>query len=229
MKAGFWGRVAICLGILGVLAYFQPLLAGAAVVAGIAIAAAATMRRTKVASEGSPTEGLSLDAEARIRPLLQARRRIAEVAERNAGHPVIKVVGGEAVQEADDVIAKAAGLLRSRTELNRAGSLDDTARIERLRAMLEATNDLAEKDRLASAIELATSAQGHHEKRAEALARIDSQLEEARAALEEMHAELSASLTEHTGAADDLRETLGRLKSLGTSLDEAQDLLQERR
>lgn len=229
MNGGFWIRLLVCAVVIGVLAAIQPWIAVGAIVLGLAIAAFSSMGKVRKQYENDPTEGLSLDAAARIRPLMLAQRKLNDIAERNPNHPAIKVIGKEAVLEADDVIAKAAGLLKARSELLRAGSADQSARIEQLRAQIEATTDLPEKDRLEAALDLAESAKDHDEARNDALAHIDAQLEEARGTLEEMQAELGAALTEDLGAQDELRETLGRLKSLGTSLEEAKDLLSDTR
>lgn len=226
MKGGFWLKVAICLAVVGVLAFVQPIAAAAAVVVGIGLAAVQTMRRTRTSYADLPTEGLSLEAQARLRPLLAARKQIGEIAERNAGHPAIKVIGAEALQEADELIANAAGLLKARFELTRSSQVDDPDQIERLRARREAATDILERDRLDAAIALAERTADHGMKVETALQRIDAQLDEARAGLEQLRAELTASLTEDLDSNTTLRDTLGRLQSLGTSLQEARELLQ---
>lgn len=226
MKGGFWLKAAICLAIVGVLAFLQPIAAAAAVIVGVGLAAVQTMRRTRTNYEGLPTDGLSLEAQARLRPLLAARKQIGEIAERNAGHPAIKVIGAEALQEADELIANAGGLLKARFELTRSSQVDAPGQIERLRAKREASTDMLERDRLDAAIALAERSSDHGKKVETALQRIDAQIEEARAGLEQLRAELAASLTEDLDSNTTLRDTLGRLQSLGASLDEARELLQ---
>lgn len=226
MKGGFWLKAAICLVVVGVLAFVQPVAAAAAVLVGIGLAVVQTMRRTRTSYEGLPTDGLSLEAQARLRPLLAARKQIGEIAERNAGHPAIKVIGAEALQEADELIANAAGLLKARFELTRSSQVEDPEQVERLKARRDVATDMLERDRLDAAIALAEKAADHREKVETALQRIDAQLDEARAGLEQLRAELVASLTEDLDSNTVLRETLGRLQSLGTSLEEARELLQ---
>jgi len=226
VKGGFWLKAAICLVVVGVLAFVQPVAAAAAVLVGIGLAVVQTMRRTRTSYEGLPTDGLSLEAQARLRPLLAARKQIGEIAERNAGHPAIKVIGAEALQEADELIANAAGLLKARFELTRSSQVEDPEQVERLKARRDVATDMLERDRLDAAIALAEKAADHREKVETALQRIDAQLDEARAGLEQLRAELVASLTEDLDSNTVLRETLGRLQSLGTSLEEARELLQ---
>ncbi len=226
MKGGFWLKAAVCLVVVGVLGFVQPVAAAAAVLVGIGLAVVQTMRRTRSNYDGLPTDGLSLEAQARLRPLLAARKQIGEIAERNAGHPAIKVIGAEALQEADELIANAAGLLKARFELTRSSQIEDPGQIERLKARRDVATDILERDRLDAAIALAEKTADHHGKVEMALQRIDAQLDEARAGLEQLRAELVASLTEDLDSNTALRETLGRLQSLGTSLEEARELLQ---
>lgn len=227
MGKAFWLKLTIAAVVLGTLTVISPPLGLLAIIGGLAIAVAQNVMNLRRAQEQDVTVGLSLDAQARLRPLLQAQRKLAEIAERNQGNPVIKVIGSEALEEASQVVEKSATLLRSRSELLRAGKTDDSDKIERLRAKVEVATDLQERDRLQAALAIAEGAQDHNERRREALANIDGQLEEARATLDEMHAELAAALTEGLGSDEDLRDTLGRLKSLGTSLEEAQELLRD--
>lgn len=205
----------------------QPLFALIIVGAGVVGALAATIGRTKKAYELDPTEGLTLDAQARLRPLIRAQQQLAEITERNGSHPAIKVVGAEALQEADGIISRASDLLKARSELLRAGPSNDEERIEGLKAKIELSTDLLERERLEAALALAEGAQDHRERRQEALSQIDAQLEEAREALEATRAELAATLTEQGGTEDDLREHLSQLQSLGDSLEEAKTLLRD--
>lgn len=229
MGTGFWLKVGIALVVVGVLTVLSPVLGVAAIVGGVAIALGQNVVNLRRAQEADVVSGLSLDSQARLRPLLQVRSRLADVAERNQHHPAIKIIGGEALEEADALISKSASLLQARTELLRAGKTDDRDRIETLRAQMEAATDLQEKDRLQTALAIAEGTQDHNTRRQAALNAIDSQLEEARAVLEKLHAELAASVAEGLDADEDLRDTLGRLKSLGTSLDEAEELLRDTR
>ena len=229
MGKAFWLKLGIAAVIIGTLTVLAPAFGVAAIIGGIAIAVGQNVVNLRRAQQEDVTEGLSLDSQARLRPLLQARRKLAEVAERNQENPAIKVVSQEALEEANDVVSKAAALLKTRSELLRAGNTDDADKIARLRAKVELAEDLQDKDRLETALAIAEGAQDHHARRREAMGRIDAQLEEARATLERMHAELAAAVAEDLGTGDDLRETLGRLKSLGTSLDEAQELLRDTR
>ncbi len=222
-----WLPWAVLGAAAGALYMGQPLFALVIIGAGVIGALAASVTRTRRSYEADPTEGLSLDSQARIRPLVRAQQQLAEITERNSSHPAIKVIGSEAVKEADDIIAKAADLLRTRSELLRAGKTNDGSRIENLKAKIEMTSDLLERERLEAALSLAEGAADHHERRQAALAQIDAQLDEAREALEATRAELAASLTDQGGSDEDLREHLSQLQSLGDSLEEAKALLRD--
>lgn len=211
----------------GALYVGQPWIAVIIVGAGVIGALAATIGRTRRSYELDPTQGLSLDSQARMRPLIRAQKQLADITERNGAHPAIKVIGSEAVKEADEIVAKAADLLKARSDLLHAGLSNDSARIDNLKAKLELATDLMERERLEAALALAEGAADHNAQRANALAQIDAQLDEAREALEATRAELAAALTDDGTAQEDLREHLSQLQSLGESLDEAKELLRD--
>lgn len=205
----------------------QPALAAVLVVSGVLGALAASIARTKSRYASDPLESLSLDAQARIRPLIRARNALAETAERNPENPAISVIGAEAVAESDEIIRQTVNLLKSRSELQRATSTANPARIDELRSRAELADDPVEKQRLEAAIASAGNAEGHEVQRRLALGRIDAQVDEAREAIEGISRQLAAALTQTGASDDDLRSRLLQLQSLGASLEEANALLNE--
>ncbi|MFN3685154.1 MAG: hypothetical protein ACK41F_14660, partial [Fimbriimonadaceae bacterium] len=144
--------------------------------------------------------------------------------------PALKVVGEEALQEADRILRQAAALLGARRELKRIeqGRYDAEREAERLEQRLAGARD-AERQALVSALE-ARRAQA--ERYAEVSARIESiaaSLDQAELALGEIKARLATAATAGTPAEEDsLRESLGRVRALGQSLDEATAWMEQR-
>lgn len=210
---------------LAVAALANPPLGILMAVAGIAGAFAASIR-VRAGQEGAdPLEQARPEDRATLRKLQRMRDDIERIVRPAGGQasPALKVVGEEALQEADRILRQAAALVGAKRELKRIeqGRYEAEREACRLEERL-ATAGEAEKGALTSALE-ARRAQA--DRYAEVSARIESiaaSLDQAELALGEIKARLATAATTGTPAEEEsLRETLGRVKALGQSLDEA--------
>lgn len=196
-------------------------------VLGVAGLAGQTIFGNRSASLAEADDNLSNEDHARLSPLRRLKREIYEIVEGKAGDPTVSVIGKEAMREADRIYDQCAQLLRVRRELNRAfvGRSSAERELRNLEEDLAAAKTEAEKSALASALEARRLEAAHYSEADQALERIEAGLRQAQAALSEMKARLATVSVGDTGASSELEETLGRLRTLGTSLDEAEEWL----
>lgn len=177
-------------------------------------------------------EGMDPDSRSLYAPIKRLVSEIEEAVRRHSGSSAVKVVGGEAVQEAHRIRDQVARALVARSELKRAMRERNVAAAdaETLRAQIDAADDLT-REALASALEAKKLELSHYVEVEATIKKIDVGVTQARAALEEMKTRLavkganeSASLaTEDEG----LREAVGRMRSLSISYDEVEELLRD--
>lgn len=193
-------------------------------VAGIGLLAGQTIVANRTQSQQENRHDLSNEDHARLAPLRRLRTEIREIVAAKAGDPSVTVVGAEAVHEAERIYEQCVHLLKARRELNRAfvGRSAATQELEKLeRDLASATSDV-ERSALESALEARRLEASHYTTADQALERIDAGLRQAQAALSEMKARLATVSAGNTETSFELEETLGRLRTLGTSLDEAE-------
>lgn len=157
---------------------------------------------------------------------------IRTIVEHNASNPAIKVIGTETLQEADLILDQCVKMLGQRDAIVKSGLLDQRVEQtpEKLRAEAESAASDAEKASLESAASAYEMRSGQAEMAKKALDRIDAGIEEAEAALGLMKSKLNAAAlgTEDQAHYDEeFRESIMRLRSLSTSLAEAQELERE--
>ena len=101
--------------------------------------------------------------------------------------------------------------------------------MQELRADISNAQSDEERETLQSALEARQTEFSHYRNAQEAVDRIDSHLRQAEAALSEIKARLgtAAAGTAENAPATELQETIGRLKSLGTSLEESEEWLRQ--
>jgi hypothetical protein len=190
-----------------------------------------TMRRGAELRAADPTEEMDAESRSMYSPIRRLVTEIEEIVQRNQGSAIMKVVGGEAVQEAERIRDQVARALAVRDDLKRAMRGKNVARneIEGLRARAQAATSDIERDTLLSAMEARKLELSHYDTVDEVLQRIDASVRQAQAALSEMKARLSVKASNELAAEaaedGDLRETIGRLKQLSISYDEAEELL----
>lgn len=174
--------------------------------------------------ETGARDDLTNEDHARLSPLRKLRKEIHAIVEAKRSDPTVAVVGSEAVQEADRIYDQCAQLLKVRRELNRAfgGRAAAERELQTLERDLASAATEVERSALASALEARKLEAAHYAHADNALERIEAGLRQAQAALSEMKARLATVSAGQLGSSNDLEETLGRLRTLGTSLDEAE-------
>lgn len=191
-----------------------------------------TMRETAGRVQADPREEMDAESRSLFAPIRRLTNEIEEVVENHPDSMVMKVVGKEALIEAQRIHDQVAKALAIRDDLKR--SLRERnmskAETEKLLAKAEAEEDPTVKVTLLSAVEARRMELSHYTVVEETIAKIDSSVNQAQAALSEMKARLStkASGEKALSATDDseLRDTISRMKSLSISYDEAENLLQ---
>lgn len=174
-------------------------------------------------------EDLGNEERAQLAPLRKLRNEIATIVQEKQADVSVAVVGKEALSEADRLLMQGAKLVQARRELRKvAGGKQRADReIAQLEADLGAATADGEKAALASALEARKLEASHYGDADKVLERLDRGLRLAEATLSEIKARLAtasagAASGEHTSELD---ETLARLRSLGSSFDEAEQWL----
>ncbi|MEZ0325197.1 MAG: hypothetical protein ACAH95_04775 [Fimbriimonas sp.] len=197
----------------------------------VALLVLKTMRETASRASADPREEMDAESRSLFSPIRRLTNEIEEVVERNSDSTVMKVVGKEALDEATrihDQVAKALGV---RDDLKRSLRERNMSRAEgdKLLAKAEVEQDPTVKATLLSAVEARKMELSHYAVVEETIAKIDSSVAQAEAALSEMKARLStkASGEKAMSATDDaeLRDTISRMKTLSISYDEAEQLI----
>jgi hypothetical protein len=193
--------------------------------------AIASIRGTGQARAEDLTEEMDAESRSLYAPVRRLVDEIEEVVRSHRDSTVMKVIGGEALQEARRIREQVARALAVRDDLKRASRGRNVARSEadKLMARAEEAASTEEKLALLSAVEARKIEIGHYAIIDETVAKIDASVRQAQAALSEMKARLSVKATGEKAASaveeDELRETIGRLKQLSISYDEAEQLL----
>ena len=173
-------------------------------------------------------EDLSNEERAQLGPLRKLRKEIARIVEARNEEVSVSVVGAEAIQEADHILEQCAKLVRLRRELKRGlfSQAESSRQIQSLQSDLQTAGD-DQRATLESALQARRQEEAHYSDAGDALQRINASLRQAEAALSEMKARLATSSASAVGnePSRELEDTIGRLKSLGASLDEAEDFL----
>lgn len=216
------------------------LLAGGVILGNIAVAVGGvavllwsaftfSVRQNKVASQQSLIDTVRPEDRARLRPLIRLHEEIRQVVASNQSSTAIAVVGSEALIEADRITQHVAEMLRMRARVRKplSESRDPNQSIERLKAELETAQSDMGRQALEAALAARSLEGDHYEQVKAAIDRIDVTITQAEASLAEMKARLSAAAAQmkDEAASEDLRESLTRMRSLDTSLDEAEEFL----
>ncbi|MEJ5170875.1 MAG: hypothetical protein WHU10_07805, partial [Fimbriimonadales bacterium] len=159
---------------LAVAALANPALGVLMAVAGVAGAFAASIRLRTQQEATDPLEQARPEDRASLRKLQSMRDDIARIVRPAGGQPsaAVKVVGEEALQEADRIVRQAAALLGAKRELKRIeqGRYEAEREAARLEERLRSATG-AERESLASALEARRDQASRY---AEVSARIES-------------------------------------------------------
>lgn len=178
-----------------------------------------------------PTELMDADSRSLFNPIRRLVADIEAVAAKKDSM-VARVMGAESVEEARRIREQCAKALIARTELRKASRDKSVAELDyaELSRKAEAAATESERQALLSAKAARELEIQHYQTATEAIGRIDSAIRQTEAALGEMKARLAVAASNEkatTSGADDLRDTIGRLKALSVSYDEAENLLRQ--
>ncbi|AIE83866.1 hypothetical protein [Fimbriimonas ginsengisoli] len=202
-----------------------------ALIAWVATLALGAMRQTAVLRAQDPTDTLDPESRTMFGPIRRLTNEIEELVDRNKESAVIRTVGREAITEARRIRDQIARALAARGELKRTlrGRSSAEREVASLDERMSAATSEEEKSSLAGAAEARKLEVSHYSTVEEALTRIDAGVRQAEAALSEMKARLTVGASGERAAAagqdDELRATIGRLKALSVTYDEAEQVL----
>lgn len=193
---------------------------------------AASLAAQRRAGEADPLDSARPEDRAALRKLKRMRDDIAAIVQPERGQPsaAIRVVGREALDEADRIVKQVAALLGAKRELRQLeqGRYEADREARRLEERLASASE-AEKPALEAALHARREQAARY---AEVSARVESiaaSVAQAELALGEIKARLATAATVAApGEEDSLRESLGRVRALGHSLDEAMAWMERR-
>lgn len=207
----------------------QVLLIGTGIVLAAFGGVAWALSKSKASMESDPAE---LGAEARwlLRPIRELRNSLAETATKTPDMTT-KVIAQEAVSEADEILRKATEMVavRERLKTGLKGQGEAETHLGRIqRDIATATSD-AERDALQTALQARQTEIVAYATAKSKIAEIDGRLKLAEATLAELRARLSTSgvTASPTGHEAEFTDMVQRLRTLGTSFDEAQEFVQD--
>jgi len=210
----------------------QPIVAAIVGVLFVGALAWEGMKANKQRPEPHPSE-LSPESRTLLRPLRELRDAIQQVVDQNQDVAQIKVIGGEALIEADTILKHGLKLVQTRETLKKTLKSKSEATLEVAKLEEKAKNAETDqvRDSLNAAIEARNEEISHYAVAETALKNIDSRLQQAEAALAELKGRLA------TGAAqartteldeDDLTGMVDRLRTLSASFTEAESMIENR-
>jgi hypothetical protein len=210
----------------------QGVLAAIVGLLGILVLVGITMRVTADARQIDYTEDMDAESRTLFAPVRRLTNEIEELVAKHGDSAIMRVVGNEAIEESRRIRDQVAKALSVRDDLRKAARDRSTAsmQITSLQAQIATEQNLATKESLQGALEARKLELSHYDEVDKAVAGIDSGVKQAQAALSEMKARLSVKASNEKAALatddDELRETIGRMKTLSISYDEAEQLLQ---
>ena len=175
------------------------------------------------------TDDLSPESRILIRPLKRIYEQMQEAAE-GKGEMISPYLAQEALAESKRLLDQSAAALTLRDRLVREGrgKYEATKSLADLELRLASSTSDEERASLQSALDARRQEVGHYDSLQPGIARIESSVKQAEAAMSEMRARMasasSSGLAEQ--GSDPLREAVGRMQALSSSLSEAQEMLQ---
>ncbi|MEA2551869.1 MAG: hypothetical protein QOJ65_45 [Fimbriimonadaceae bacterium] len=201
------------------------------VIFGLLAVAIAAMQRTQGERQADPAEELSPESRILLRPLKKLLEEMEKAASGKSEN-VSQYLAEEALQESRVLLRQSAAALQLRDRLIKEsrGGYGAQKSADELQARLTSSTNEDERTSLQGALEARKQEIGHYETVEEGIKKIESSVKQAEAAMAEMRARMisgsSAGLAEQ--GSDPLREAVGRMKALSSSLSEAQEMLQVR-
>lgn len=216
---------------VGVAAWVVLFIAGFGTIAAFfgVLLALGKRRQGSVVALPHPAE---LDAEARrlLRPIRLLHERLRELEGSLGDVPEFRVLAREAVQESDHLLAQAVRLTETRAGLLRVlkGRVEAESQAFRLQREVEESQDETERASLESALSARQSEIASYDQAERTIDQIETSLREAEALLAELQARVATGAAGVRAQALEPEEFGGmveRLKALGKSLDETEELM----
>ncbi len=226
-----FGKIGIVAGlIVGVIGFVigQPAIGILGFVGALAAVFVATTKATAQNRSALGEDMVRPEQRAIIRPMRKLRDDIAQIVDTNKTSSAVRVIGGEAIAEADRILQHCVEMLNIQASIKRGYSgRDMSAELARLQNELNSTDDIEHKTTLESTHQAMQMEHASQSQMGHALEQIDNNLARALAALTEMKARLSVSATtsQELGMDENLGDTISRMKSLSASFDEAEEFL----
>lgn len=225
--------VTLLVGI-GLAMFGQYPLAVVAFLAFIGSLAIGQMRQGAGFRESDPSEVLDPDGRARYAKVRRLATEIEAIFEKHRDSTVTRMLGKEAREEVERIRRQVASALVHRAAIRKALAGRSMAEIEvaKLREKADAALTPEEKASLAAALEARQMELEHYSEAEQSLAKIDREVQQAEAALSEMKARFEVGVTvgqaEVATPLEEIRDTIGRMKAISVSYDEADEMLRDR-
>jgi len=199
------------------------------VILALAIVAFQSLSKTRAIHASDQYDQLSAESRILVRPLKKIYEEMAQAAE-GKSETISPYIAQEALSESDHLLKQsvAALLLRDRLVRESRGQYDASKSIGDLQSRIASSTSDDEKASLQSALDARQQEIGHYDQLKQGIAKIESSVKQAEAAMAEMRARLVSSGSAGVAAqgSDPLREAVGRMQSLSASLTEAQQMLE---
>jgi hypothetical protein len=209
----------------------QGLLMALFLVLGLVVLAFSTLKNKREMQAQDVLDGLSNDSRVKLKPLLKLKDRIEDLV--NAREPTLaaKVIGPEALAEANSLVEHVRRLLSiqdsSREWIHRSHEAKNALTALELQVEKAATD--SERAMLLSAVAAKKAEIEQYRKMEVLLVNMDAKIKQAEASLSEMQARLvSGALLEGGDSKDELDQIVNRMRTLSTSFQQAEnDLLHQ--
>lgn len=227
MKGGFGLFLGLAVAGFG-LVFGQPVVIAIGLAGAVGSLFIASARATQSNRAEMTEDRVRPDQRVLIRPLRKLRDDISGIVQANKESTSVKVIGVEALAEADRILNHCVDMLalQARVRPNVTGR-DLNSEIKQLEEQLISTQEPQYRETLDATLSAKKLELEADVKMRQALTQIDANLQRAHAALSEMKARLSVSATQSQefGMDESLNDTISRMKSLSASFDEAEELL----
>jgi DNA repair exonuclease SbcCD ATPase subunit len=204
------------------------LIAGGALF-GLGVVLFALVSRRKDPSALPDPDELGAFGRKLLRPLRQDREEIAKLIERHRDKPHIQAVGAEVLKDVDGLIAQAARLALKAKDLQKLsrGQTKAEAALDDLQSRMDKATTEVERAAYRDALEAKKGELNSYSSVQEAKGKVEASILQAHARISEIKSLLIASAVRTSvddSESHDLREKVGRLQALRSSLDEAETL-----
>lgn len=187
-------------------------------------------RRAQAARPDTDLDVLSLNGRAKVAPLRKLRQEIDTIFTKNPGSFALRAVESMAREEVQRLMQASIQMVQAQEKLSRisgehSGAQKEMADLEK--SIQQATTE-SEKAMLQSALEARKAELGHYQDLEVQKEKLEAGLRQAEAVLSELKARLAVSAAQESNTSDsdtELRDALTRVRSLTSSLDEAEAIL----